>query len=109
MNDNTLVLAIGAAITVERITEYLLSILFALLTDFEVAWKEKVSGGVKLLMTLLLNGGLYALLIRIDFVGPVIASYGASISEWQGLVLSCLMVGGGSQLVHQFFGFFAKK
>ncbi len=108
-NGNMLTLAIGAAIAVERITEYLLSILFALLTDFEVAWREKISGGAKLLLTFVLNAGLYALLLRIDFVSPMIEASGVTISKAQGVTFSCLLVGGGSQLVHQFFGFFQKK
>lgn len=101
--------AFGAAVTVERMTEYILTILFALIKDFKAAWEEKLSGGVKSLLTALFNAGLYGILFRYDFASPTMQAFGVQLDPWQGLVISILIVGGGSNLVHEFFGFFRKN
>lgn len=103
------VAAFGIALGIERFTEIVLNIVFALVNDFRSAWSEKMSGSVKMLLTFLFNGGLYAIFFRWDFVSPLMESLDIVVQGWQGTTFSVLVIAGGSQFVHQFFGFFGRK
>lgn len=100
--------AIGVFIAVacERITEWLLALVFAAIAELKVAWYEKIGTGIKALIAAAINAGWYWLLFRFDFVSPLLKELGVTIAPWQGLVFCTLLVAGGSNLVHEFFSFF---
>jgi hypothetical protein len=106
---NLVGVAFGLSLSIERMTEFLLNLLFTLIKDFGPVWYEKMSGGIKMMLTFLFNFTLYIVLIRWNFALVFFQELGIPMMPWQGLIFSALVIAGGSQYAHQFFGFFGKK
>jgi hypothetical protein len=104
-------IALTLVVVIERISEYLMTLgtivvnLILASTDREIP-ERWVPKEVKILLVSLLNFILYYGLFGFDFVSEPLFQIGVAIEPWKGELLSALLVSGGTNLVHEFFGFF---
>lgn len=103
--------ALTLVVLIERISEYLMKLIEIIfnfvLSVFDVEVPERiVTSQIKLLLVSALNFGLYITIFGFDFTSATFADIGVRITPVQGVWLSGLLVSGGSNLVHEFFGFF---
>jgi hypothetical protein len=99
--------ALFLAALIERIAEWIMPLLnWAVVKGVGMFRTEpfKWEGPAKLIGISLFNAVFYAVFFGYDFVGPLINSMTeASIAGWRGLLLSIILIAGGSNLIHQIF------
>ena len=99
------VVAIFLATMVERVSEY---ILVPILDQLFRMADRKMSKEMRLVLISLINFCIYLLLLRYDFMTPLMSNLKVSLNETSGLILSALLVAGGSNFVHLIFKHYEK-
>ena len=108
--------ALFLSFLVERIAEYILLPILDLIVGMvanlargkplsllEAASKYKLAGQTRMVTVSVMNFLLYITLLGYDFMTPLLKPMGVSLAEVSGLVLSSLIVAGGSNFVHVLF------
>lgn len=100
---------VATSLVLERITSYLfLPLVEKLVEALNRKWPVLAEWPLKMLATSILNMAMYGLVAR-DFMTPLFDTIDLPILPWQGLIMSFLVIGGGSNLVHDIFQLFGKK
>ena len=99
------VVAIFLATMVERVSEYILIPVLDML--FNLA-QRKMSEQTRLVLISLINFCIYLLLLRYDFMSPLLSALRVTLTETNGLILSGLFVAGGSNFIHLIFKHYEK-
>ena len=108
--------ALFLSFLVERIAEYILLPILDLIVGMvanlargkplsllEAASEYKLVGQTRMVTVSVMNFILYITLLGYDFMTPLLKPMGVSVAEIPGLVLSSLIVAGGSNFVHDLF------
>ena len=94
--------AVVVALILERISEWIctkiLDSLYKIITG-----KEKMETETKFLVISTINFSLYLAFLRYNFIGPLLLQLKIETTELAGVLLSAIVVAGGSNLVNGIF------
>lgn len=95
---------------VERLSEYflvpILDWIIARVASLMNVGTGEVNGKARMVLIGVMNAAAYGLIVGYDFASWLLTQVSVQIDWWQGLALSCIIVGGGTNLVHDVLGIF---